>query len=177
MTARVGLSHLPGPLFGARLGLSASTGAYLPRGAKVPVGHRVEEYDQVIYGLDLEYGVGPVIVRGEAARNRWELPEDRTPERWLPAHVDNTCWFVESRVDVRPWLFLGGRYDGLTFDKITSPTGESDKWDADLHRLELGATWRPERNWSVRYAYQWWRYPEYTFMDADLYALQLRVQF
>lgn len=177
VTGRLGLSHLPGPLFGARVGLSASTGAYLPRTVRVPAGHRVEEYDQIVFGADLEYGLGPVIVRGEAARNRWELPEDRTPERWLPAHVDNTCWYLDARVDVCPWLFLGGRYDSMTFDRITAPDGRSETWDANLHRVELGATWRPARNWSVRHGYQMWRYATDRHLNADLYALQLRVQF
>jgi len=176
-TGRLGLSHLPGPLFGARVGVSAATGAYLPRTAPVPAGHRPEEYDQIVFGTDLEYGLGPVVVRSEIIRNRWEMPEDHTPEHWLPAHVDLTAWFVESRVDITPMIFLGGRYDAMKFDKITSPTGDAESWDESLHRIEVGATWRPDRNWAVRYSYQMWRYVEYRRLDADLYALQLRMQF
>jgi hypothetical protein len=174
---RIGLSRLPGPLFGARFGVSALKGAFIPDGVPLPPGREAEDFDQIAYGFDGEYGLGPVVVRGEAVWNRWELPENTTPERWLPEHVDNTSYYVESKVTVAPGIFLGGRYDVMTFSEITSPSGTTDEWDADVTRYEVGAGWRPQRNWEVRYVYQDWHYPDYDNLDAQLYALQLRVGF
>jgi hypothetical protein len=174
---RIGLSRLPGALFGARLGVSGTTGSYMPDTAVLPPGHENEEYDQVAWGVDAEYGIGPVVTRGEASWNRWELPENTTPERWLPAHVDNLGWYVETKVTVAPGLFVGGRLDGMDFSDITSPDGRTDDWDLDVTRYEVGAGYRPARHWEVRYVYQDWHYPEDESFDARLYAFQLRVTF
>lgn len=174
---RVGVSQLPGPLFGARLGVSAARGPWLDRAARRPGGPPVEDFQQIVYGLDAEYGLGPVVVRGEAVRNRWELPEDRDPTTWLPAHVDHTGWYVETRVTLSPEWFAGGRVDGLSFDAITSPDGRTGEWDASLRRYEFGGGWRPSRQWEIRGAWQGWRYVEESHRDAELYAVQLRVTF
>lgn len=174
---RLGVSQLPGPLFGARLGVSAARGPWMDRRARRPGGRPVEEYQQVVLGLDAEYGLGPVIVRGEAVRNRWELPESDEPDTWLPGHVDNSGWYVETRVTLAPEWFAGGRVDGLSFAEITSPDGRTGAWDASLHRYEFGGGWRPSRQWEVRAAWQGWRFDEEPARDADLYAVQLRVTF
>jgi hypothetical protein len=177
LEGRIGLSRLPGPLFGARVGASAARGPYMPRTIILPRGKKPEDFNQVVYGFDAEYGLGPAVVRGEAVWNRWELPANDTPEHWLPSHVDNTAYYAEAKVTVAPGIFLGGRYDSMTFDKITSPSGKSEEWDASLHRVEVGAGWRPARQWELRYVYQAWRYEEYKLLNSDLYALQLRVAF
>lgn len=174
---RLGLSRLPGPLFGARVGASAAVGAFIPETVPAPEGHDIEEYDQVAWGLDAEYGAGPVVVRGEAVWNRWELPANDTPGRWLPPHVDSFSYYIESKVTVAAGIFLGGRFDGMNFDEITSPAGKTQDWDADVTRYEVGAGWRPNRATEVRYVYQGWNYPDDPQFDTGLYALQLKVTF
>lgn len=177
VTARLGASQLPGPLFGVRVGVSAATGAWLPSGTPLPGGLEAEDLDQTVFGADLEYGLGRIVTRGEYLVSRWETPENDAPATWMPAHLENRSWYLESRVDVRPDLFLGGRFDRMTFTPITSPAGVSTSWDANVDRLELGATWRPDPNVALRYAYQFWRYPGMAQLDADVYALQLQVTF
>jgi hypothetical protein len=175
--ARLGLSRLPGALFGARVGVSGLVGAYIPSTIPAPEGHEIEEYDQIAYGLDAEYGVGPAVLRSEAVWNRWELPENTTPGRWLPPNVDSFSYYVESKVTVAAGIFLGGRYDAMDFDEITSPAGKTRDWDADVTRYEVGAGWRPNRTTEVRYVYQGWIYPDDPGFDTRIYALQLKVTF
>jgi len=79
---------------------------------------------------------------------------------------------------VAPGIFVGGRWDSMTFSKITSPnTHKTEEWDANVNRYEIGAGWRTERNLEFRYVYQGWRYPEYKKLNTQLYALQCRVNF
>ncbi len=175
---RVGVSRLPGALIGARAGVSASTGAYLPRNQPgLATGHRSEEYDQIVVGTDLEYGVGPLVVRGEAIWNRFETPENTSPERWLPPHLDTFGWYAEAQWTLSPLFSVGGRWDTIDFHGITSPSEVTADWDADVNRFELGAGWRPARAWEIRYAYQGWRYPDDPDFDADNYAFQLTARF
>jgi len=178
VSGRVGLSRLPGALFGARMGLSASTGAYMPRNVQgLDKGRKPESYDQIIVGTDLEYGTGPVVVRGEAIWNRFETPENDTPARWLPSHVDAFGYYVEGEWTLSPVFFLGGRWDSIDFHRITSPTGASFDWDADVNRFEVGGGWRPARRWEIRAVTQGWRYPDDPRFDADLHAVQFVARF
>ncbi|HEX7878845.1 MAG TPA: hypothetical protein VF720_05515, partial [Candidatus Eisenbacteria bacterium] len=50
---RLGLSNLPGPLFGARLGMSYATGAFYSDAVVMPNATlRNEDYDQIVWGYD-----------------------------------------------------------------------------------------------------------------------------
>jgi hypothetical protein len=86
-------------------------------------------------------------------------------------------YYVEGSWRLSPEFFAGGRFDELRFDEITLESGESREWDANVRRLELAAGWRPTRQWEIRYAYQWWRYPDFEDFDADFYAIQLTARF
>jgi len=174
---RLGLSNLPGMLFGARLGASYATGAFYGNSVSMAPGVRNEDFDQIVWGYDAEYSVGRVIVRSEGVRNIWQLPANDTPARWLPAEVTSNAFFLESAIKLMPGATLGARYDQVDFDEITSPTGRTETWDANVRRVEGALSFRPARQWEIRVAYQDWWYPDDPELDADMAGFQLRMDF
>jgi hypothetical protein len=174
---RLGLSQLPGALFGARLGASFAHGAYYGDGVALGPGLRHEDYDQTVFGWDAEYSVGGVLLRGEGCWNRWEVPGNDDPAAWLPWELESNALYIETRVTVRPGLLLGARYDQVNFDDIVRPAGDRRSWDADVRRAEVALAYRPHRTWEVKAAYQNWWYPDAPDLDADLGAVQVRMDF
>jgi hypothetical protein len=174
---RLGLSQLPGALFGARVGASFAHGSFYGDGVALDPGLRHEDYDQTIFGWDAEYSVGRVLLRGEGCWNRWELPERTDPATWLPGELESNALYLETRVTMTPGLLLGARYDQVNFDDIVRPDGSRHSWDADVRRAEVALAYRPHRTWELKAAYQNWWYPDAPRFDADLGAIQLRMDF
>ena len=54
-------------------------------------------------------------------------------------------YYVEGRYSLRPGLFAAARYGGLRFGEIDDGTGaaNSEPWDNDVDRFELGLGYRP----------------------------------
>lgn len=174
---RLGLSNLPGVLYGARLGASYGTGAFYSDNVPMAAGLRNEDYDQVVWGYDAEYSAGRFVVRSEGVWNSWQLPANDDPARWLPDEVNSTGLFVEGSAKLRAGVTLGARYDQVNFGDITGPSGKTEKWDADVRRVEGALSWRPARDWELRVAYQDWWYPDLKELNSNMIALQLRVDF
>jgi hypothetical protein len=174
---RLGLSNLPGVLFGSRFGISYGTGAFYSDNVAMSPTLRNEDYDQVVWGYDAEYGIGRFVFRSEGVRNTWQLPGNDDPGRWLPDEVETTGLFVEGSWRMIPGVTLGARYDRLDFDEIESPTGRRDTWDANVRRWEGAVAWHPSRDWQVKVSYQDWRYPDDPRLDADMAGFQLRMEF
>ncbi|MDZ4806307.1 MAG: hypothetical protein SGI90_15720, partial [Candidatus Eisenbacteria bacterium] len=150
---RLGLSNLPGALFGARLGVSYATGAFYSNNVAMSADRRNEDFDQIVWGYDAEYSIGRFVVRSEGVWNSWQLPGNDDPARWLPDEVEANAFFVESAVKLMPGATLGARYDQINFDEITGPTGRTQAWDANVRRVEGAFSFRPAREWEIRVAY------------------------
>lgn len=174
---RLGLANLPGALFGARLGVSYASGAFYGNNVAMAPGLRNEDYDQIVMGYDAEYGIGRIILRSEGAWNTWQLPANDNPAKWLPNEVTSSAWYGETAIKLAPGTTLGARYDQVDFDEITSPTGRTETWDADVRRIEGALAYRPARDWEFRVAYQNWWYPEDPAFDAEMAGFQLRMDF
>ena len=136
-----------------------------------------EDYDQAVWGYDAEYSAGRFVVRSEGVWNSWQLPANDDPAHWLPDQVSSTGLFVEGSAKLTAGITLGARYDQINFGKITSPSGETEEWDANVRRVEGALSFRPARDWGIRVAYQDWWYPKYDELGSDMFAFQLRMDF
>jgi len=129
------------PVTGVVMGGSYSRGPYLDEGlaSYLSSGRAVEDFDQEIYGVDLEYGVGHLSLHGEWATSRWTSP-NVTDGRGGLANLDSGAWYVEAKYTLRPGLFAAARYDHLTFGRIDDGTGggRTVTWDDGIRTLEFG---------------------------------------
>jgi hypothetical protein len=137
LVARLGIV----PFTGALVRLSWARGAYLDNAVSesLATGTEVEDFNQKIAGVAVEYEIRHLVVVAEWARNRWESPfivdagggaED----------LEVTGSYLEARYKLAPGLYVAGRYSALHFGEIDDGTGQGRRlgWDYDTHRLEVG---------------------------------------
>jgi hypothetical protein len=124
------------PLPGLALGLSAARGAFLSdvvREARPDIPDR--PYDQRAIGVDAETSWGRWLLRGEFVANSWTLPAVREPLIIDP--LGSRAWYIETKVRLRPGLYVAARGDQLRFSTIRGSAGPIT-WDADVSRVEIG---------------------------------------
>ena len=128
------------PFAGGLLRLSWAKGPYLDRvvGPALAAGDEVEDYEQQIVGVALEYEIRHLIVIAEAARNRWESPFiTGAAGHKQDLKVDGA--YIEARYKLAPGLFAAGRWSTLRFGRIDdgSGSGHRVRWDRSADRLDL----------------------------------------
>lgn len=128
------------PFTGALLQFSWARGPYLDDivGSSLPAGARVEDFEQEIIGLALEYEIRHLIVIAEAVRNRWGSPYITDADgRVDDLDVDGA--YVEVRQKLGPGLYAAGRWSRLRFGRIDDGTGSGRpvSWDRNVDRLEM----------------------------------------
>jgi len=112
LVARLGIV----PFTGALVRLSWARGAYLNNAVSesLATGAEVEDFNQKIAGVAVEYEIRHLVVVAEWARNRWESPfivdagggaED----------LEVTGSYLEARYKLAPGLYVAGRYSALHF--------------------------------------------------------------
>ncbi|MEI6669538.1 MAG: hypothetical protein WCP29_15415 [Acidobacteriota bacterium] len=118
------------------VGVSAARGAFLTAEALAsrPAAGRPGR-DQQAFGVDVETSWDRWIVRGEFVANRWRVPPLDAPAITDPLGV--RAAYVETRVRLRPGLYVAARADRLWFSSIRTSSGETT-WDADVSRVEVG---------------------------------------
>ena len=120
--------------------------------ALVPVAKR--EAMQTLLATDVEYGHGPLLLRGEWLHSRFEVPFVALPGAG-PA-LDAWSGFVEARYRLHPRWQVGARVDRLDFSRITR-TGDpaaTIPWDASVDRLEVAVGFRAARFFDIRAGWQ-----------------------
>ena len=107
-------------------------------------GSEVEDFDQQIVGLSLEYGIRHLQIHAEVVANSWESPTIQD-NRNRSEDLEVLGYYVEGKYNLRPGLFAAVRYGGLRFGEIDDGAGGSisKPWDYDVDRLELGLGYRP----------------------------------
>lgn len=129
------------PMAGLVLGASYARGPYLDAAleANLPAGTDVDDFNQEIYGFDLEYGVRHLALHAELANNRWEHPRI-TDGQGRREDLKTLGWYVEGRYALAPGLFAAVRYDRIDFGDIDDGTGTGRKvpWDHDVYLWEYG---------------------------------------
>jgi len=145
------------PSFGLVIGASAARGEYVDEALQsaLPEAARSRRYSQTAFGLDVEYGMGRWLLRGEAILSRWDVPAIDAPAPRSP--LQSWGAFGEVKCRLAPGLYAAARLDHLGFDTITGRAG-SFSWDAPLDRLEVALGYAPWRHVLVKGSYQYnWR--------------------
>jgi hypothetical protein len=136
------------PLPGLMLGVSAARGAFVSdvvREARPDIPD--QRYDQRAIGIDAETSRGRWLLRGEYVANTWTLPALGEPRIVDP--VGSRAWYLETKVRLRPGLYVAARGDQLRFTTIRGSAGPRT-WDADVSRVEVGAGYTIRRGLLVK---------------------------
>jgi len=170
--ARVGVAPVPG----LRVGVSGAEGPYLSSptldaGGNPPYPGDPSDYDESLYGADVEYQSGAWLFQSELYRARFEAPLVSDP-------LDVTGGFAELRYDFAPGWYAAARLGGLFFDDIVADpvSGAAAPWDRDTRRTELALGYRLAREALVKLDWQRTAVPDTDFVQ-NLFAVQLSTVF
>jgi hypothetical protein len=168
--ARVGAQ----PFVGLRVGVSAAHGPYIGVAydstlVVSPAPQRPQDFDQTLFGYDVEYARGRVQLFSEGYWNRWNTAG-------VPSGLVVVSGYVEARLDVSAQWYVGGRLGGMDFSTI-DVGGAQESWDDDLWRSELAVGYRLARESLVRLGWQRWHYTSGIDPDQDVLAVQLSTVF
>ena len=145
VSARVGWN----PFLGFRAGLNFSVGPYLSeRFPSATV--EVENFDQTLVGLDLEYGIGHLTMFAELWRSEWEVPG-------VTDDVEAFAWTVEAKYklsDLVPGLYVAARLGQIFANDIANATGHETPWERTSFRAEFGVGWFVYVNLLVKAQYE-----------------------
>jgi hypothetical protein len=133
-------------------GVSAARGAWLNETLETDVaGADAPRSQQIAFGADAEYSAGPFLVRGEAIRSTWEMPQFGT------LHLDEPLLaissLIEGRYKISPGFYVAMRGERLDFSKVRGQAGLVE-WDAQTWRFETAAGYSITRNVLVKGAWQ-----------------------
>ncbi|MBI4574819.1 MAG: HAMP domain-containing protein [Planctomycetes bacterium] len=153
-------------------GASYDIGPYLDEVVRpaLPAGRGLDEFDQELWGLDLDYALGAWAVRGELLRDRWEVP-------WVSEDVRETSGFLELAWKAAPGLVLAARPGVIHFHRLAASAGGRHRWDFDVARLQVGLAWRPAPGLELKLEEQWNRQAGPTDPDDDVTSVQLALEF
>ena len=138
------------PTTGTRIGVYATAGPYLgPRiQAMLAPGERWREYDQTIYGLDVQFSHGYFELNGDYARSTYEVPAGAS-------EVGGFTWFIEPKYTWTPRFFTALRLERNDYPFI-SPLAPA-VWlatTADFYDAEAAAGWRIAAGAVVKVSYR-----------------------
>ncbi len=168
ISGRVGFS----PALGLTLGSSFGYGPYLTKANEndLPAGGTINEYNQTIFGWDINFERGKLTSHAEAMYNRWTHPYVSEP-------LDVYAGYVEERYKFATQFFFAVRYDRIEFSKIADPSGGASVWDFPLYRVETGLGYRLDRNVTIKLVGQLTRYPGQSQFNDDILATQISTRF
>jgi hypothetical protein len=127
-----------------KLGASASIAPYMTRSATgFAAGEEPEDFDQKLFGMDVEYSRDRWRLMGEVLLNSWEVSQNAGV---AGNELDSTSWYLEANYAATPKVYFTGRYSAIDFDRIADGAGGTTPWDYDVNRLELGIGFRPMVN-------------------------------
>jgi hypothetical protein len=134
-------------------GASASRGAWLNRtiDAELAGEDSGNQARQLAFGGDAEFSSGPFLIRGEAIRSTWHLPDITTLQIAEPLVA--TSMLLEGRYKIAPGLYAALRGDRLDFSRISGRSGPGT-WEARTWRIEGGAGYSVTRNIQVKASWQ-----------------------
>lgn len=140
------------PTAGSAFGFSASRGAWLNRTVEeMATGASTSRSQQVAFGGDAEFSAGPFLVRGEAIRATWAMPNFPSLQLGEPLVALSTL--IEGRYKIAPGFYVALRGDRLDYSKIRG-TGGMNEWDAQTWRVESGVGYSVTRNVMLKGAWQ-----------------------
>lgn len=144
------VSVVPTP--GLSIGGSFARGAFLSRRVLTLLQNADEaSYTQRAHGLDIEYARGHALMRAEAVLSDWRIPMPAQSDTTVPLRA--VALAVEGRYTFRPGAYAAARVEHLTFNHVSGSTG-SARWEAPVHRLEIGGGYYLQRNVVARASLQ-----------------------
>ncbi len=173
LVGRVGIQ----PSMGLQVGLSGAWGPYLAAAAEdgpaFPQGHAVEDFKQLLLGLDAAYSKGRFEFTTEVMRNHWDVPNLAAGDDGLT----NMGGYAEAIVGVRSGLNWATRAGRIHYGKIDDGNGTRTAWDYDVTRVETGLEYYLSHDLHVKGVVQFnWR--PHAPDDADhLVGAQLATAF
>ena len=160
ISGRVGFT----PTASFSIGVSGARGEYLSDAGEetdygevgtLPPPASYETHRQQALGLDAEYSLGHVVVRGEVVASRWDVPF-QNGDPTLPLDALGTS--LETRVALTPRWSMAVRGDRLGFSRVEAANGVVRTWDANVLRVEGAVGYLVRRNVRVKLGYQYnWR--------------------
>lgn len=132
VTARLG--HRPNADWA--VGTSWSHGAYLLPEAEssMPPDTTLGDFMQSTVGVDVRFARRHWEIWAEAMATRFEVPR--------AGEVEVLSYYIEARRKITPNLAAAVRWNQQFHDEIASAGGTSVRWDHDLWRAEVAATYR-----------------------------------
>lgn len=101
----------------------------------VPFPENWRDFDQELVSADIAFARGPVMIRAEAIRNRWEVPN-------VPGMPSEFSGNLEVQSDIAAGFFVAGRGGFIDF----RPLDGGEEWDHDVQRYEGAVGYRLSRN-------------------------------
>jgi hypothetical protein len=123
------------------------------------------DFTQELFAVDIAYLRGPVMVRAEAMRDRWQVPN----VVGTPTELGYT---VELQTDLAAGLFVAARGGYLDFRPLAG-----EEWDYDVRRLEAAAGYRLSRNTGLLLSGYRQVQAEGTAGDTDFIGLRIWWEF
>jgi len=135
------------------IGVNASHGPYFrPHlAARLPAGTNVDDFQQLLLGLEAKWVWRRWEVWGELWRVRFDVPN---------VDDDAVYWtgFIEGRYQLNARWWLAARWNAETYEQIRTENGRED-WDNDVYRLDVGLGWRWSRHAQLK--------AQYSFQEQD----------
>lgn len=141
------------PAASVAVGASVSRGDWLNRALEDQVsgtGANARSRQAAIAG-DIEYSAGPFVVRGEAIRSTWAMPQFGRLQ--LAAPLVAISSLIEGRYKIAPGLYVAMRGDRLDFSTLRGANGIAE-WEARTWRFETGVGYSLTRSILFKGAWQ-----------------------
>lgn len=106
------------------------------------------DYDQEIVAADFAFARGPVMVRGEAMLDFWEVPN-------VSGRPSERLYTLEAQSDLSAGLFVAARVGFVDFRPIRVTMAQEVDWDDDVSRWEVSLGYRLLRNAGVLASGYW----------------------
>jgi len=141
----VGASYNRGPWMDAFTSGVALPPPGAPPGTPAPL---FTDFEQEIVSADLAFARGPVMVRGEAMLDFWEVPN-------VSGRPSERLYTLEVQSDLRAGLFAAARVGFVDFRPVRDTAGQEVDWDDDVSRWEVSLGYRLLRNAGVLASGYW----------------------
>jgi hypothetical protein len=165
------LGFVPAP--GVRVGVSGADGTWMPSwfAYALPSGASLRDYRETTLMADVELALGPLELRGEGVRRRWETI--------TLGDLDVHGGYVEARVAMAGGAWLAVRGDALRFSDVTTSANVTQPWDEDVDRFEGVLGYRVTRDVHLKLGAQRTRRQPFggTRLDTDLLMAGLGIRF
>jgi len=137
----VGVRTKPSPSL--ELGASYNKGPWMqkPVAGSIPTPRPWRDYDQEIVSADVAYTLGPMMLRGEAMLDFWQVPN-------VADRLRDISYTAEVQWDLLASLWVAGRFGLIDFGPLDAGTVKYD-WDRDVYRMEASVGYRLVRNAGV----------------------------